>query len=196
MFLDVNVLYNGFSGLRSIVHEAILNDEEFPQKPVLELLFERRKEFDFNLSQDILIYASSDQIASVENFKLMCQWAHEKGANFGAVDRCRNHRGELFGGNTILHRCCQSMPWLAVFMLENVGKYGFDQDLIASMANTKNNAQLRPIDIIGSSEHFKKYFGMDLMVDRETGEFRTGRSQKCHKILSTELIKYTNCALN
>jgi len=68
-------------------------------------------------------------------------------------------------------------------ILENVGKYGFDLDLIASMANTKNNAQLRPIDIIGSCDYFKKYFGMD-------------RSQKCHKILSTELIKYTNCVLN
>ena len=108
ILLDINAINHG----NSIVHEAILNDEEFPEKPVLNLLFERRKEFDFNLSPDILFLASSDQIGRVETFELMCEWAYEKRINFGAVDP---------GGNTILHLACQLKPDLAVFMLENVG---------------------------------------------------------------------------
>ena len=167
---------------RPLVLCAMHNDTNWPKNPVLMLLFERRNEFDIELPQDVLhLAACADNLGDDDATEALYQWAFEKGIDFGALRSEESFRfGQTQDGNTILHRACKWKPWVALRMLKAVGKYGFSQEVLTSMANAKNVSERRPIDIVGSYESFRF----------KTYPFKGG-AEEFHKDLTSELEKYT-----
>ena len=151
----------------TIVHCALQN-EEYGEK-VLKHLFERRKEFDFDISQ--VNHRDGDNILHViicldmiETFEMMFEWSVEQGINVNDVNS---------DGDNILHLACGYNPKRALFLLENCDKYGLNKSVLASLANVTNNQNERPIDILMNEHPFVK-------------KTKLGRK------LIQELEKYTN----
>ena len=131
----------------TIVHYAMMNhyDSECDRK-VLKHLFERRHEFDFDISQDNYMdvnilhvscgYCNENNIETVE---IMLQWAMEQGINVN--DLCREG-----GVGNILHHACYYNPEIALFLLESCDKYGLTRTVLSSMANVLNYHDELPID--------------------------------------------------
>ena len=123
----------------SIVQCAIKNTRQKPSKPVLKHLFDRRHEFDFDLGPYILHFTLMVLDESIETFEIMLEWAVENGLDVSEVDS---------DGENIFHLACTNFPEAALVMLECSDTYAFDRDMLASMANARNNADKRPIDIL------------------------------------------------
>ena len=134
----------------TIVHCALQN-EEYGGK-VLKHLFERRKEFDFDISQ--VNHRDGDNVLHViccfeciETLEMMFEWSMEQGINVNDVNS---------DGDNILHLACGYNPKRALFLLESCDKYGLNKSVLASMANVTNNQNERPIDILMNEHPFVK----------------------------------------
>ena len=158
--IDVKAV-NGFN--ETIVQCAleIRYDANWPKnsQQILGHLFERRNEFDIDISQEcvlghgnILHRALHDE-HFLKDFKIIFQWAIEQGINLSHVDS---------RGNTILHCACKYNAHTAVFLLLESDKYGIDQSVISSMANLRNGENKRPIDLAKESVFHESVHNIDI----------------------------------
>ena len=154
--LNVNAI-NQFKD--TIVHCAVMNEKD---ETVLRHLFERRHEFDFEISQ---VNRESDNILhlafgseGIETVEIMLQWAMEKGINISDVNR---------SDDTILHYACEYNPEAALFLLESCDKYGIDRSVLALMANMTNEINELPIDLVKRSRVRETRLGHKLIRELE-----------------------------
>ena len=124
----------------TIVHRAIRNTRQKPEKPVLKHLFGRRHELNLNIDKAILHFTfmfSLDE--SLETFEIMWQWALESGLDISEVDS---------DGDNVLHLACAHLPEAALFMFEcsDKNKFGLDRNVLTSMVNTRDSTGELPID--------------------------------------------------
>ena len=127
----------------SIVHSSIHHEE------VLKHLFERRKEFDFDISQEYdggenILFAAVYYGQSNETFEIILKWAMEEGISVDEVD---------YDNENVLHAGCNLKPEMALFFLENCEKYGL-KETVTSMVNMANQNGERPIDCLTGIEGY------------------------------------------
>ncbi len=97
----------------SAVTSAVLNDAA-----MVKLLFERRNEFDFDVSHSDLNIAAF-QHRGLEVFEIILEWLMEKGV---PVDQEN-------GGRNVLHYACQYNSEAALFLIQTYEKFGIESSV-------------------------------------------------------------------
>ena len=149
----------------TIVHCALHNDE------ILEHLFDRRKEFGFDIkkhyeSGDNIFYDIFKEGENYKTFEIMLRWAMEQGISVSHVNNVNEnmlHRGLIWGPDIIL------------LFLQKCDMYGL-KETVASMANVARQNGQKPIDMVKEGISLK-------MMDEKLGNQ-----------LIAELEKYTDVA--
>ena len=103
---------------------------------VVKHLFERRNEFDFDVSYDDLNTAAFEH-SGVEVFEIILKWLVDKGVQ---VD-------EEYEDRNVLHFACEHNSEAALFLLQNYEKFGIERSVVLSMTNSTDNENNRPIDL-------------------------------------------------
>ena len=119
----------------SAVTSAVLNDAA-----MVKLLFERRNEFDFDVSHSDLNIAAF-QHRGLEVFEIILEWLMEKGV---PVD-------QEYGSRNVLHHACQYNSEAALFLLQTYEKFGIERSAVVSMTNLADAENKRPIDLAKES---------------------------------------------
>ena len=112
---------------------------------IVKHLYERRKEFDFNVNQTDL--HGSLKCKGSETFEIIFEWLLEKGVKWEKLLDLK------YGSTNFLHYTCEWNPEAALYLLESYEKYEIDRSVLTSMANSKNGKNKLPIDLAKESDH-------------------------------------------
>ena len=126
----------------SAISYAICNDDDMR---IVKHLYERRKEFDFNVNQTDL--HGSLKCKGSETFEIIFEWLLEKGVKWEKLLDLK------YGSTNFLHYTCEWNPEAALYLLESYEKYEIDRSVLTSMANSKNGKNKLPIDLAKESDH-------------------------------------------